>query len=595
MKYTAEELNLRYESLYSKHLSRIEKMRQWDLLYTGDHYNAALSWGAQAQGEERYVSNTPMNVVDIAHAVLFSTPLKITVRGERDTKKTQADSSEIEQFIQGALYANTLRYNSDPLRDAAFDALRLGWGVLFSGWDVGVAERNADETLPYQFPGVLKWVDPQYFYWADGGNRPYSSQCYAYPRSARSVSDEFGSSLLKRKSLLKRESTDRKGNVSADLADSDDVETFIDLWWFDGNKVMHAMVWGNTLILKPTPMSNYHDLPYTVAQCFSTTSRDFGSRSYPATHAIAYSVTMEERMINHMIRNIQMYGDPIMVKMEGIEADNAAGTILTIPRETGSVSNAIQYLKPPGIPGEIMNALGVFTRDTQQGSFGPYSYANVNPQSGVAGQLMTNNDRMRLNIPRSNFQLAFTIAVQKLLTTCGLAGESDKMYVFEQGKKTVALTGKKLQGWRVDCTMNIELPNDFVRDVNVAATIKNARLPYPDRMIQERLLRIDQPEEADKQLLLEEFLNMPEVKQMAMQMAVQEKAAELMDMLIATQQPTQPQPASLQPGQVPPQNMPSNPVPNPMELAGIPPQEVMGAMPPGLPEGVNPEMVRNMQ
>jgi len=558
-----EEIIGKYEHAAGKHGDRLKEMAIWDDMYYAAHYSSQMGWEDAEEGEERYISPTPTNVVDMSLAILMTSPMKIRARPERETKTTQEKSSQVEMWLKGSVYANVLRQSENPIRATAFDSLQRGWGVVFSGWDPDLEDAE-------KFPGILRHIDPMHFFWLRGGNRPHRLQCYTFTRNAGEVADEYRNAKGNKKPLYKFVVDDDGEKKRIKVEEDGDVERYIDLWWFQGNKVFNAVVWGATLIKKPIEMPYYDDLPYTVIPCISTTSNKLHEQSHPVIFALRHAVTQSERMTNYMLRSIELHGDPLMAQMEGIEVDKKPGSIITIPAEFGNWQSGVGFVNPPGVPGDILRALSLFSKHEQESSYGDVSYGNVNPESGVAGQMMTGNDRVRLDTPRASLELGFTRALQKLLSTCSLAGEGNKMYVFEQGKQSVTLTGEQLKGWRVDCTLDIELPNDFIRDVNLAATIRQAGLPYPDRYIQENLLRIEQPEEAKKQMIREFVDAMPEVRQAAIEIALEEIKPELRERIEAARQKAEkPQAPEMAPGAIPPGNMGPGPVPEPPAPAGM--------------------------
>lgn len=576
-----------FDNLMGLHLDRLEEIEFNDDHYYFNHYDSKFGWGEQEEGEERYQSNAYTNVVDLSRAILNASRLGIQVKGERASRRTQKGSSEVEQFLGGAIYANALRFQKHPVKMATFDVLQRGWGVLGCFWDASLEGEEETEEGPRtpdefdDFPGIIKWIDPKHFFWQEGGHRPYRIQMYTWMRRADEVKDEWG-----RTTLYERQGEEDYLKTGTD----DTVDRYFDVWYFKNGVVTHTVVWGGTVIKSPTPMKNYKDLPYTVLSCMDTTHTNYAHKSHSMTYAMRHAVTQYERLSNYLMQNIEKHGDPVLLAMEGIEVDKRSGAITAIPEHYGNVHNAAGYLELPMSPVDLMRALQLFDREKQEASFSAFSYAQVNPESGVAGQLMTGNDRVRLNTPRDNLALGLTVALQKLLDTCSNYAGSRRMYVFEQGKGEVKVSGKDLKGWRVDLKLDVELPNDFIRDVNIAATIKNAGLPYPERYIMENLLRLPQPEEARKQIIREMVDQMPEVRMAALEIALEEVTPELREKIEQARLKAQkPELAAgiRPPGAMPPGNMPAQPVQMAGAPAGLRPQDSPESNMP-LPEGVLP-------
>ena len=583
------EMHNEARSLHTDRLSEIEK---WDAFYYGDHYEG-LGFDTEEESEERYISNAPENVVNVAYAILTSSPLRIRVRPERSTERTNKKSSEIEAWAHGALHVNTLRERTNPFKKVAFDVLQRGWGVLGSFWN---QDLEGDDNKEFsEFPGVIRYVNPRNFFWIPGSYGKDRIQAYSYYCRGDHVRYFYNASLQDKRGR-KRLTVRRDGELrNLDYSEEDaTTERFIDLWYHGSDdRIYNATIWGETWIKRPTPMPYYKDLPYTWIPCIPTTSDQLHLQSLPLLNAIKWQVVYSERVMNRILHILANYSDPTWIHPEDVAIDKSIGA--TIPYHVGDVHgpNSVRIVPPVGAPNDLWQTYGVIQRQLEEGSFSSaFTFAQGSAESGVAGQLMTSNDRVRLNTPKQSMEIGYSSALQKLFTTCSLASTTTKMYVFQQGKEEVSLSGKELQGWRVDTILDVELPNDMIRNINMAATIKQAGLPIPERDIAQDYLKREQPEFDRLQMLRDDFWKNPLVQQAALlKIAAEFGLKDEMEALIA---PRKPQPdtgqltntSPMRGGELPPTNLPGGTPEGPPMPGGLGPRP---AVAPGPPQGMNPQ------
>jgi hypothetical protein len=470
------------------------------LLYYLDHYNTEFGYLAEQEGEERYVDSKPFDVVNIATAVLSASPPLIRAYHLRMTKGKVRKASDIEEWMWAVIRHNEFRLGEPVYRLAIQDALMTGSGVIFAGWDadlIGAEEDGGFEDLPL----VVRNVLPEHFLYTLGGKRAYETQMEVYRRRADAIRADWGPSVY-------IELVGEEGQISRVVAPDEQLVDYFDYWYLKDGKVWHTVVAGKTMLLPPTPMPNYHQLPFVEVACFRNNSPHPHQRSLSLLYGLRQVTMQRERMVNRLLCAIRVAGDPTLIAPAGSAPDRRPGAILFYDPDGDTGPESYHWLEPPAVLGAIYEALGIFTEHGQQTSLGPPSYGAGGAPSGVAQTLSLGADQIRLAVPRADVALGLGRLFRHIAGLAHLYAGDKQLVALIPGRhgKVARLRGTELSGWMFDVELRADTPDSRSKNLVVASNVRQSGAMVSDRYLLEQVVGIEDPDRVVEERMLEEMM-----------------------------------------------------------------------------------------
>ncbi len=503
-----------YQSLANQHAKRVRNTSTYRALYNLDHYSAAFGYGSRKEGEQRYVDPQPKDVVDIATALLGTAKPRIHAYAMKMTTKKQGEASDIEEFAWAVLAHNERRWGEPIFRLSIQDALMVGTGVVFCGWD---SDHEGEGDEYDDLPLVMRYVNPENFYWAAGGKQAYAIQMEAYNRRVDIIEREFNVSIFK---------TEKVGRKTKRVpAAKDDTVLYIDYWWTEEGKVFHAIVAGDSLVLDKTPMPNYPDLPYSEIICYRTSQKKPHLRAMGMLYGLVHQIIQKEKMVNHLMQSVMGQGDPLFIApATAAQIDRRPGSILRYDPEGKLGPESYKWLPPPGAPKDIYDVLGIFEHKSERASFGPASYGGGGPAaSGVAQHVQLGADQVRLAIPQADAGLGWSRVFTQMAGLAANYAKGKKLTALIPGadRKVQMISGDRLRGWMFEVTLTAETSESLSRALVVAGNARQSGVKVSDRYLLEKLIGIEQPDRILEEQLIEDLMNDPALRQAAFVMAIE--------------------------------------------------------------------------
>jgi hypothetical protein len=505
-----------YEQMLGLHGKRLAAIRIDRLLYYLDHYNTEFGYSAELEGEERFIDSKPFDVVNIAAAVLSSQPPLIHAYHLRMTRGKVRKASDIEEWMWAVIRHNEFRLGEPVYRLAVQDALMVGGGVVFAGWDadlVGNQENGEFEDLPI----VVRPVLPEHFLYTLGGKQAYETQMEVYRRRADAIRADWGQDVY-------IEIVGEEGEISRVLAPDGQLVDYYNYWYRQKGKVWHTVVAGKTMLKAPVPMPNYHALPFVEVTCFRNNSPHPHQRALSLLYGLRQVTMQRERMVNRLLCAIRIAGDPTLIAPSGSAPDRRPGTILFYDPDGDAGPESYQWLEPPAVLGAIYEALGIFTEYGQQTSLGPPSYGAGGAPSGVAQTLALGADQIRLAIPRSDIALGFGRLFRHIASLASLYAGDKQLVALIPGRhgKVARLRGTELSGWMFDVELRADTPESRSKNLVVAGNVRQSGVTVSDRYLLEQVVGVENPDRVVEERMLEEMIADPQVRQIALALAIEQ-------------------------------------------------------------------------
>jgi hypothetical protein len=567
-----------YEEMLELHGKRLSAIRIDRLLYYLDHYNTEFGYGAELEGEERYIDSKPFDVINIATAVLSSQPPIIHAYHLRMTRGKVRKASDIEEWMWAVIRHNEFRLGEPVYRLAVQDALMVGSGVIFAGWDADFAGDLKDTEFE-DLPIVVRNVLPEHFLYTLGGKRAYETQMEVYRRRADSIRADWGQSVF-------IEIVGEEGETVRVLAPDGQLVDYYDYWYLKAGKVWHTVVAGKTMLKAPTPMPSYATLPFVEVTCYRNNSPYPHQRSLSLLYGLRQVTMQRERMVNRLLTAIRVAGDPPLVAPSGSAPDRRPGAILYYDPDGETGPESYRWLDPPAVLAAIYEALGIFTEHGQQTSLGPASYGAGAAPSGVAQTLALGADQIRLAVPRNDIALGLGRLFRHIASLAHLYAGDKHLVALIPGRhgKVARLRGSELSGWMFDVDLRADTPEARSKNLVVAGNVRQSGVTVSDRYLLEQVVGVEDPDRVVEERMLEEMMADPQVRQIALALAIEQlggDAPKVFRTLSGAPEPEQGGPPGMAPGQPMPPPGPSGPpnAPAPMmpPTEAMPPQE-MGQM-----------------
>lgn len=523
------------------------KIRKRRALYDLQHYSSA-----KLPGEIRFNDPTPQNVVDLAVGVLLANDLEWRAHGWSPSPLEERDSSHIEKYIQGVIEVNMERTESNIVYEVVRDFVRDGCGVLYSIWDPTIAEMaettvniaQQGGTNPMGEPGLqeiraftespitMEAIDPTSVHLISGGPRRWSKVFFEQEISLYDVEHLFSVRIAKYDRMDEAARRGHKGKLidywcfinkeRVERPNPDDPEQFE----IKRNYVVqHALMYEDIIIwnLEDTP---YPDIPLTI-QFFKPVDRRTPEKwSHSILDPLVEPLRFIEFVTNRRMRQINLFTNlPMVAKAllsRQIDVDaNLVDVVRLEPDED------LGFPTWPGNPPDLMHQEEFFQRRLQQSGFSDVMYGlGPSAVSGFALSQLSDQNRIRLEVPKQHLELLFSTWAKKALKLTSIfAGDaairvSGRMRGSDFAEQVFS---SDFGDYTIKAHLKPEFPNDQVR-LHAMGTQTAGTLSEHTRL--ERYYNIDQPDEELKRKMQEQALLHPAMQQYAAITALLELANE---------------------------------------------------------------------
>ena len=493
-----------------------KRLEEYERLYDLEHYQ-----GSRAKaGERRITLAKPMNIVDLAVGILTANDLNVQVVASEDEDETRKRASLIEQFLDGVLYVNSERQETDLRYDWTFHQTRDGAVAIRSIWDPSFDRTLQADTFE-ELPLVVDVIPAKYMFPEPGGKQGrWKWVFYAMERSVSDVEQEYGE-LDKFRTMNGANKETRKG-------------TFLDYWaevptvTEEGvtYEIHNAVLYDGRIIIPPRVMEGYRDIPYTFMfykPVGKVNPEDWGQS---ALRPIENLVGELEWRINRQTRMLNVFANmPLVARVRDgrpVKVDAAFGDVVSLGE-----GEDLAFPQWPGQPPDAKDQMQMVNAEIQEGSF-PQSMYGEGPgmASGYAMSQLGDAGRIRLTQPQKQQERALAVWARK--TLCLLREFAPDLAVQVYGKLkgvpfNTKLTGNDTEGFRVDFQLKPKFPNDESRKVAMATQTKDT-LSSETRM--ERYLDVQQPDQEVRKVLREQAEQHPAMVEFQMMAEFERLAAQ---------------------------------------------------------------------
>jgi hypothetical protein len=472
------------------------RIKEYEKFYDLEHYN-----DSPRTGERRITLTKGTNIVDLAVGVLTANELTIQAVSPEESETIRKQASLVEQFLDGVIYINSERQETDLRYDWTFYQVRDGAVGLKTIWDnsfdaslkVEADEEGNQRAVYDQLPICVNVLPAKYLFPEPGGKLGrWKYVFYAIERTIEDMEREYGP-MEKYNSMSKKQKETKKGD-------------FIDYWGEvqlpDGSwAIENATLYDNRLMDGPRIMDGYNDIPITMMfykPIGHVNPEDWG-------HSILRPVTqMVEELewrVNRQTRLLNVFANmPLIARTRDgrpVKVDAAFGDVVQL-----NEGEDIAFPVWPGTPPDFKEQLAMVSSEIADASFPAVMYGEgTGSGSGYALSQQGDAGRIRLTQPQRQQERSMSIWARKSLTL--LRNFSPQYTVEVYGDKAGApysqeLTGEDTVGFRVNFQLKPQFPNDEVRKVAMATQTKDT-LSAETRM--EKYLGIQQPDQETTKIL----------------------------------------------------------------------------------------------
>jgi len=472
------------------------RIKEYERFYDLEHYN-----DSPRTGERRITLTKGTNIVDLAVGVLTANELTIQAVSPEESETIRKQASLVEQFLDGVIYINSERQETDLRYDWTFYQVRDGAVGLKTIWDnsfdaslkVEADEEGNQRAVYDQLPICVNVLPAKYLFPEPGGKLGrWKYVFYAIERTIEDMEREYGP-MEKYNSMSKKQKETKKGD-------------FIDYWGEvqlpDGSwAIENATLYDNRLMDGPRIMDGYNDIPITMMfykPIGHVNPEDWG-------HSILRPVTqMVEELewrVNRQTRLLNVFANmPLIARTRDgrpVKVDAAFGDVVQL-----NEGEDIAFPVWPGTPPDFKEQLAMVSSEIADASFPAVMYGEgTGSGSGYALSQQGDAGRIRLTQPQRQQERSMSIWARKSLTL--LRNFSPQYTVEVYGDKAGApysqeLTGEDTVGFRVNFQLKPQFPNDEVRKVAMATQTKDT-LSAETRM--EKYLGIQQPDQETTRIL----------------------------------------------------------------------------------------------
>jgi len=502
-----------------------ERVEEYGRLYDLDHYKKPA-----LPGERRVVLSKAMNIVDLAVGVLSANAMTIEAISAEDNEETQRRAGLIEKFLDGVLYVNGERQESDLRYEWTFLQVRDGACGIRTLWDT-----QFDATLHEghfgELPLSVNVIPARYLFPEPGGKLSrWKRIFYAVERTIEDVEQEYGD-IEKYRTMPARDKQTRKEDyidywgevrVAMEVCPYCDAEMFNNLpclncgyegeavpkMGADGKQIMtwkveNAVMYGNRLLKGPEIMPGYDHIPYTLMFYKPIGQVEPHEWGQSALRPIEKLLPELEWRINRQTRLLNIFANmPLIARTRDgrpIEVDSVFGDVVHL-----SEGEDLSFPTWSGQPPDAREQMALLSGEMQESSFPTAMYgAGASASSGYAMSQMGDAGRIRLTQPQKQQESALGVWAQKVLSLIRNFAPTQSVQVYGRLHElayTTELTGQDTNGFRVNFSLTPQFPNDEMRKVAMSTQTKDL-LSSETRM--ERYLGVQQPDKEVSRMLRE--------------------------------------------------------------------------------------------
>ena len=464
--------------------------------YDLEHYSDSA-----LPGEKRITLTKATNIVDLAVGILTANELTIQAVSPEESESVKKQASLVEQLLDGVLYINSERQETDLRYDWTFYQVRDGAVGLKTVWDTGFdatlrveADQEGTQRAIYdQLPLTVNVIPGKFLFPMPGGKLGrWKYIFYAIERSVDDMEREYGP-MSKYNTMSKKQKEMKKGD-------------FVDYWGEvqqeDGSwAIENATLYDGRLLDGPRVMEGYKEIPITMMfykPVGHINAEDWG---HSILRPVMQMVKEMEWRVNRQTRLLNVFANmPLVARTRDgrpIKVDSAFGDVVQL-----NEGEDIAFPVWPGTPPDFKDQIAMVAAAVADASFPAVMYGEgPSAASGYALSQQGDAGRIRLTQPQKQQERSLAIWARKAL---GLLRNFSPEYTVEvYGDKAGApysqeLTGEDTVGFRVNFQLKPQFPNDEVRKVAMATQTKDT-LSAETRM--EKYLGIQQPDQETTRIL----------------------------------------------------------------------------------------------
>jgi len=528
----AGQLHALYRRLKKEYSELHRQMDKMSELYFLDHW---VEEGEKKEGEARITLPTHTNTVDMAHALLVNQRRRFHVVPNVKTVQEQKRTTEMEQWLRGVFHVNMVRSQCDAVGMAIWNALvkKVGW--VRCRWDTALAEQApgpmlgeppmpipSRELMPElqmgaippmpvgvaqykELPIVIESVAPENVFVRQGGPRGCLYLFYAAKRTMEDVVAEFGLGVLPKDSRFRAMTWDEMADEEVD---------FIEYWgWSPAGKLMTATMADNEFLLgfEEREAEGYDRIPYVGFYCFRTPMKQPHLAFRGLLDASQDLVHTQEKLLSSMMHALKMFSTMPLLAVEGsgapIVVDSTLGNVVHL-----GPGQDVRFPQWPGSPPDIMRLLNITEDKIQESGFPAVAFGRG--QSGTSGYAIgqyNEGARARLNLPRSNTELALTELSHLIIGLAENFAPDVAIPVWGRDRNKTyytALTGRDMQGHVINVSIEENLPADQLRNATIGAQLKTTGV-MSNQTIAEKWLGVEDWDEEWEKMQQEQLMQHP--------------------------------------------------------------------------------------
>ena len=472
------------------------RIKEHEQFYDLEHYS-----DSSLPGEKRITLTKATNVVDLAVGILTANELTIQAVSPEESESVKKQASLVEQFLDGVIYINSERQETDLRYDWTFYQVRDGAVGLKTVWDNsfdGTLRVEADEegnqrAIYDQLPLCINVLPARYLFPEPGGKLGrWKYVFYAIERSIDDMEREYGP-MDKYNSLTDKQKESKKGD-------------FIDYWGEvqlpDGSwAIENETLFDGRLLDGPRIMEGYTEIPITMMfykPVGHVNPEDWG---HSILRPVMGMVKELEWRINRQTRLLNVFANmPLIARTRDgrpIKVDSAFGDVVTL-----NEGEDIAFPVWPGTAPDFKDQMAMVATEIADASFPAVMYGEgPSAASGYALSQQGDAGRIRLTQPQKQQERSLAVWARKTLTLLRTFAPEFTVEVY--GDKAGApysqeLTGQDTMGFRVNFQLKPQFPNDETRKVAMATQTKDT-LSAETRM--EKYLGIQQPDQETTRIL----------------------------------------------------------------------------------------------
>jgi len=500
---------------------------EYDKLYYLQHYGKRSPGKIKGKKGIEAQANDATTQVNLMRQLIGVKDLNINVLPRWISEQELEAGSEVERWIWAVLEANNDRQEADVLDLVLFDAVRLGWGAVYSYWDqdvvkqsgmmaspqmmsqemltpemMGMAQQYGGIPVITECPIIINHVSPYCIYPESGGHQGRWRSFFVIEedKNAMEVAQEWG----KEPEALRKAKLGSRHTVTVEYAVYWGWERIQDQWW-----VVNCVTADDEIIRQPTVMQGYDALPITLFFCHPTGDSRWEYMSLSSLFPIHLDVKLLDHLMSRLHKQVDQFTN---LPLAHRKPRSGQGTSLKMMQGIFNVvelesDEALEHLKWQGNPPDFHILLNLERQKIQEGAFSSLAMGETIPVSGVAASRLWESNVVKLIEPTKAYTRGLKSLLNKIKALAvNFAGNIPISLIthYPQATGNVMLTGAQLEPYILSPDLEGELPMDQFR--RLALGLQFAQLPpqlrpFSLRTLMERFLDIDQPEEEYAKML----------------------------------------------------------------------------------------------